>query len=141
MSVIRAIGRRLALAALFVFALSFSVVRSDELADFHAAVEQATADYRAARATLETSSQAETAAAVNRFRQAWQSLNDRFGTHRPAAFADDEEFVTTFMLVDTRLIGVLLTIDMGNRDAARDGLAPIEETLAQLRARSAPTER
>jgi hypothetical protein len=141
MSLIRAIGRRLALAALFVFALSFSVVRSDELADFHAAVEQATADYRAARATLETSSQAETAAAVNRFRQAWQSLNDRFGGHRPAAFADDEEFVTTFMLVDTRLIGVLLTIDMGNRDAARDGLAPIEQTLAQLRARSMPAER
>ena len=141
MSLVRAIGRRLALAAVFVFALSFSVVRSDELADFHAAVEQATADYRAARATLETSSQAETAAAVNRFRQAWQSLNDRFGTHRPAAFADDEEFVTTFMLVDTRLIGVLLTIDMGNRDAARNGLVSIEQTLAQLSARSAPAER
>jgi hypothetical protein len=139
MSLIRAIGRRLALAAMFVFALSFSVVRSDELADFHAAVEQATADYRAARATLETSSQAETAAAVNRFRQAWQSLNDRFGTHRPAAFADDQDFVTTFMLIDMRLIGVLLTIDMGNRDAARDGLASIEQTLAQLSARSAPT--
>jgi hypothetical protein len=141
MFLIRAIGRRLALAALFVFALSFSAVRSDELADFHAAVEQATADYRAARATLESSSQAETAAAVNRFRQAWQSLNDRFGAHRPAAFADDQDFVTTFMLVDMRLIGVLLTIDMGNRDAARDGLAPIEATLAQLRARSAPAAR
>jgi hypothetical protein len=141
MSLIRAIGRRLALAAVLVFALSFSVVRSDELADFHAAVEQATADYRAARATLETSSQAETAAAVNRFRQAWQSLNDRFGAHRPAAFADDQDFVTTFMLVDMRLIGVLLTIDLGNRDAARDGLVPIEQTLAQLRARSMPAER
>jgi hypothetical protein len=140
MSVLHAIGRRLALATVFVFALSFAVVRSDELADFHAAVEQATADYRAARATLETSSQAETAAAVNRFRQAWQSLNDRFGAHRPAAFADDQDFGATFMLVDMRLIGVLLTIDMGNRDAARDGLAPIEQTLAQLRARSMPAQ-
>jgi hypothetical protein len=140
MSLIHAIGRRLALAAVFVFALSFSVVRSDELADFHAAVEQATVDFRAARATLETSSQAETAAAVNRFRQAWQSLNERFGQHRPAAFADDQDFVTTFMLVDMRLIGVLLTIDMGNRDAAREGLAPIEQTLAELRARSMPAQ-
>jgi hypothetical protein len=42
------------------------------------------------------------------------------------------------MLVDMRLVGVLLVIDMGNRDAARDGLAPIEETLSQLSARSAP---
>lgn len=41
-----AIGRRLVLAALFVLALSPSV-RSDELADFHAAVEEAAAEYRA----------------------------------------------------------------------------------------------
>jgi hypothetical protein len=141
MPLIRAIGRRLVLAALFVFALSFSVVRSDELGDFHAAVEEAATEYRAARATLETSGQAETTAAVNRFRQAWQSINDRFGTHRPAAFADDEEFVATFMLIDMRIIGVLLTIDMGNRDAAREGLAPIEQTLAQLSARSEPAAR
>jgi hypothetical protein len=44
------------------------------------------------------------------------------------------------MLVDMRLIGVLLTIDMGNRDAAREGLAPIEQTLAELRARSMPAQ-
>jgi hypothetical protein len=42
------------------------------------------------------------------------------------------------MMVDMRLIGVLLTIELGNRDAAREGLRPIGETLAQLSARSAP---
>jgi hypothetical protein len=137
----RAIGRRLALAALFVFALSLSV-RSDELVDFHAAVELAAAEYRAAMTTLETSGQQETAAAVQRFRQTWQALNERFtGEHRPAPFADDEQYPTMFMQVDVRLVGVLLTIDMGNRDAARSGLAPIQETLAQLSARSAPTSR
>jgi hypothetical protein len=138
MSLAAAIARRLALATLLVFALSFSAVRSDELADFHAAVEDAAAEYRAAQTTLETSSQADTTAAVNRFRQAWQSINDRFGANRPAAFADDADFVTTFMMVDMRLIGVLLTIELGNRDAAREGLRPIGETLAQLSARSAP---
>jgi len=138
MSLVAAVARRLVLASLLVFALSFSVARSDELAEFHVAVEQATTDYRAALAILETSSQADTTAAVNRFRQAWQSINDRFGANRPAAFADDADFVTTFMMVDMRLIGVLLTIELGNRDAARDGLRPIGETLAQLSARSAP---
>jgi hypothetical protein len=52
MSFVSAIGRRLVLAALLVLALSLSV-RSDELADFHAAVEEAAAKYRAAMATLD----------------------------------------------------------------------------------------
>jgi hypothetical protein len=46
-----------------------------------------------------------------------------------------------FMLVDTQLVGVLLVIDMGSRDAARNGLAPVGATLAQLSARSAPISR
>ncbi len=128
------------LAALFVLALAMPA-RGEELADFHAAVEQATAEYRVAKATLETRGQAETAAAVHRFRDAWQGINERFGKNRPAAFADDEQYDSMFMLVDMRLVGVLLVIDMGNRDAARDGLAPIEETLSRLSARSAPAGR
>ena len=141
MSFARALERRLVLATLFVFALSLSV-RSDELAEFHAAVELAAAEHRAAMDTLETSSQQETAAAVQRFRRTWQALNERFtGKHRPAPFADDEQYPTMFMQVDVRLVGVLLTIDMGNRDAARSGLAPIQETLAQLSVRSAPASR
>jgi hypothetical protein len=140
MSFVRAIGRRLALAALFVLALSLSV-RSDDLADFHTAVEEATSEYRVAMSTLETSGQRETSAAVQRFRQAWQSLNERFVKPPPAPFADDPDYPTMFMQVDVQLIGVLLTIDMGNRDAARNGLAPIGETLARLSARSAPEAR
>ena len=140
MSIPRAIGHRLALATVLVLALSLSV-RGDELADFHAAVEQATAEYRVAMATLETRSQEETAAAVQRFRQSWQAINERFTKNRPAPFADDETYPTMFMLVDTQLVGVLLVIDMGNRDAARNGLAPVGTTLAQLSARSAPIPR
>jgi hypothetical protein len=137
MSFVSAIGRRLGLSALLALALSLSG-RADELADFHAAVEEATAEYRVAMAILETSSQSETSAAVQRFRQSWQSLNARFVKPAPAPFADDPDYPTMFMQVDVQLIGVLLTIDMGNRDAARNGLVPIGETLARLSARSAP---
>jgi hypothetical protein len=140
MSFVSAVGRRLAMAALLVPALSLSV-RSDELADFHRAVEEATAEYRVALATLETSGQAETSAAVQRFRQAWQSLNERFVKPRPAPFSDDPDYPTMFMQVDVQLVGVLLTIDMGNRDAARNGLSPIGETLSRLSTRSAPGTR
>lgn len=140
MSLARAIGRRLVLAALFVLALSLSV-RSDELAEFHAAVEQAAAEHRVAMEALETSGQQETAAAVQRLRQVWQAINARFVSPPPAPFANDEKYPTMFMLVDTQLVGVLLVIEMGNRDAARDGLAPVGATLAQLSARSAPISR
>jgi hypothetical protein len=131
---------RAALAALFVLALS-APGRAGEPADFHAAVEQASKQYRIAMETLETQGQAETAAAVQRFRESWHAISDQFGKNRPPAFAGDEQYGTMFMLIDTRVIGVLLAIDLGNRDAARDGLAPIQETLSDLSARSAPAAR
>src|SRR5215472_15707881 len=134
---LRALGGRPVPAVLCVLALALPA-RGDDLADFHAMVEQASAQYRVAVTTLETQGQPETAAAVHRLRQSWQSITERFAQNRPAAFADDKEFSTMFMVVDIRLFGVLLVIDMGNREAARNALAPVEETLSRLSARSAP---
>jgi hypothetical protein len=128
------------LAALLVLALSVPG-RADDLADFHAAVTQASEQYRVAMETLETQSQAETAAAVQRFRASWHAISDRFGKSRPEPFVGDEQYGTMFMLIDTRVIGVLLAIDLGSRDAARSGLAPIRETLSDLSTRSAPAAR
>jgi hypothetical protein len=104
----------------------------DELADFQAAVAQASAQYRAAMTTLETRGREETSAAVQRFRQAWQIVIDRRGSTRPAAFADAEQYAGMLMQVDARIVGALIVIDIGSRDAARDALAPIAETLSQL---------
>jgi hypothetical protein len=125
------------LAALLVQWLALPA-KADELADFHAAVVQASAQYRAAMSILEASGREETSAAVQRFRQTWQAVIDRFAANPPAAFADDDQYAGMFMLVDTRIVGALIVIDIGSREAARDALAPIAETLSQLRARSAP---
>ena len=144
MSLVRAARRRSCalLIALCLQALALSVpAPADDLADLHTAVEQASAQYRVAMATLETRGREETTAAVQQFRQAWQSIIDRFGVNRPAAFANDEHYSGMFMQVDMRLVGALIVIDIGSREAARDALAPIQETLAQLSARSAPTSR
>jgi len=134
---LRAFGCRLVPAALCALTLA-QLARTDELADFHGMVEQASAQYRLAMTTLETQGQQETAAAVHRLWEAWQSIADRFGKNRPAAFADDEQYSAMFTTIDMRLVGILLVIDMGNREAARNALAPIEETLSRLSARSAP---
>jgi hypothetical protein len=40
--------------------------------------------------------------------------------------------------VDVSLVGVLLVIELGNRDGARSALSSIEDTLTRLAARSAP---
>jgi hypothetical protein len=104
----------------------------DELADFQAAVAQASAQYGVAMTTLETRSREETSAAVQRFRQAWQIVIDRRGSTRPTGFADADQYAGLFMQVDARIVGALIVIDIGSRDAARDALAPIAETLSQL---------
>lgn len=111
---------------------------ADELADFHAAVELAASEYHAALHTLDTRGREETAAAVSRFRQSWQVVIDRYADHRPEALADDQTLAATFMQVDARIVGALIVIDIGSREAARGALGPIAETLAGLSARSAP---
>jgi hypothetical protein len=133
---------RVLIAVLFLaVVIPASPVRADELADFRAAVDEASAEYRLTLRILETRGQDETAAAVHRLRAAWQAIGERFGAHRPAPFADDENFGAMFMQVDVSLVGVLLVIDLGNRDGARAALAPIGEALATLSARSAPPVR
>ncbi len=128
-----------ALAAVLLSCLLLSVAgRADDLADFHTAVEHAAGQYRVALQTLETRGREETAAAVHRFRAAWQDVIDRFEKNPPDALRGDEQYAGTFMQIDMRIVGALLVIDMGSREAARDALAPIAETLARLGERSAP---
>jgi hypothetical protein len=123
-------------ALLLALTMLAPAAAADELADFHAAVGDATDAYNQAMVTLETRGQAETATAVHRLRASWQAIGERFAAQRPAAFADDENFGAMFMQVDMSLVGVLLVIDLGNRDGARAALTPVGETLAKLSARS-----
>jgi HAMP domain-containing protein len=109
--------------------------QADELADFHAALERALDQYHFAMSVLETGSQEQTAAEVGRLRQVWQAIAERFGAQRPAAFDNDDNYRGIFMQNDLGLVGVLLIIDHGNRDAA---LVAIGDSLTQLAARSAP---
>jgi hypothetical protein len=117
---------------------------ADQLADFHAAVAQASAQYRLAMTTLDTRGREETSAAVQRFRETWQVVIDRHASNRPAATAataDNDDYDGMFMQVDARIVGALIVIDIGSREAARDALAPIAETLSRLRTRSEPPAR
>jgi hypothetical protein len=125
--------------AVLLLALAWSAPsRADEQTDFRAALAAATAQYRIAMSTLEHSSQEQMAVEVGRFREAWQAVIDRAGSNRPVAYATTEQFFGMLMQIDTRIVGTLLVIDIGNREAARNSLAPIEEILLRMQDGAAP---
>lgn len=103
---------------------------------FDAAVERAAAQYRIAMQTLETGGREQTEAEVSAFREAWGDIIERFGKDRPSAFADDDTYASTLLDIDVRLLGALLVINIGSREAAREALKPIGETLARLQERA-----
>jgi len=113
---------------------------ADDLEDFVAALEQAQLQYQIALRTLESSGREQTAAEVRLFRQAWQQVIARLDSNRPAQLEGDESYAATMTRIDASLVGALIVIDIGSRDAARSALAPIGETLAKLRERTTPPQ-
>jgi hypothetical protein len=121
-----------------ILAASPVVAGADDLTDITAAVERAELQYRIALRTLESAGRDETAAEVRLLRQTWQDVIARLDSQRPAQFEGDESYAAIMTEVDAAMVGVLLVINMGNREAARAALATIGEKLARLRERATP---
>lgn len=129
-----AIARTILLALLLAAPLPAS---ADSLGDFAAAVERAELQYRITLRTLETSGRDETAAQVGLFREAWQNVIAQLDNNRPAEFEGDESYAATMTQVDAQLVGIMIVIDIGSRDAARAALTPVGDALTKLRERAA----
>ena len=119
-----------------LLAIGHGHAAADDRSEFRAAMEQASVQYHIALRTLEVDGREQTATEVRRFREAWQDIVERFGKNPP--FATDDAYAATLMEIDVRLLGALLVIDLGSRDAAREALKPVGETLEQLWDRSGP---
>jgi hypothetical protein len=109
---------------------------ADERAELQAAFRVATAQYQVALKTLETRGREETANEVSRLREAFQAIIAKFDANR-AASGRDQEYAGLLMQLDTSIIGVMLVVDFGSREAARDALVPIGRSLSELAARAA----
>ena len=107
---------------------------ADERSELEAAFKLASAQYQVALKTLETRSREETAAEVHRLREAFQAVIQQVDANR-AALALDPDYDGMLMQLDVSMVGVMLVIDFGSREAARDALAPIGQHLADLQAR------
>jgi hypothetical protein len=116
-----------------------SAARADERADLKAAFALASAQYQVALNTLETRGREETAAEVSRLREAFHAVMERFNASQSGLGFEPDD-AATLMQLDVSIVGVLLVIDFGSREAARDALMPIGHRLKELAARAALRE-
>jgi hypothetical protein len=112
---------------------------ADERSELAAAFKLANAQYQVALKTLETRGREETAAEVHRLREAFQAVIQQVDTNR-AALGLDTDYDGMLLQLDVSMVGVMLVIDFGSREAARDVLTPIGQSLAELQARAALRE-
>ena len=112
---------------------------ADERADLQAAFRLAIAQYQVALKTLETRGREETAAEVSRLREAFHAVIEQINANGDALRADPD-LAGSLMQLDVSIVGVLLVIDFGSREAAREALLPVGQSLSELRARAAPRE-
>jgi len=112
-----------------------SAAGADERAELEAAFKLASAQYQVALKTLETRGREETSAEVGRLRETFQAVIQQFDANR-VALGLDQDYAGMLMQLDVSIVGVMLVIDFGSREAARDALTPIGESLAELGARA-----
>ena len=123
----------IARAALIALALVTSAARADDLADFNAAVESASAHNRVAIGYLRTGNLDLALLEIDRLREAWGAFERRFAGKRPAAFEGVVLYGTLFTGMHARLVAVDLMITMGKPDAVRQSLEAIRGDLYDLR--------
>jgi hypothetical protein len=107
--------------------------KADDLADFNAAIESASAHNRVAIGYLRTGNEDLASLEIDRLRDAWIRLTERFSGHRPDVFANNQLYGRLFTAVSARLVGADLMLKTGRFDAARTSLDAIRGDLYELR--------
>ena len=103
---------------------------ADDLADFNAAVEAASAHNRVAIEYLRNGNADLAALELDRMREAWTKIGER---KRPAVFAGDPLYTTVMTDIATRLVTADLMLNLGRPENARQALLGIRKDLHDLR--------
>jgi len=119
--------------ACLVLALSGSVVRADDLADFNMAVEAVSAHNRVAISYLRTGNADLASLEIDRLRDSWSRLSERFSGKRPPAFDGNVLYGRLFTAVSARLVGADIMLKTGRLDSARAALNSVRGDLYDLR--------
>jgi hypothetical protein len=119
--------------ACFVVVLSGYAASADDLADFNAALESASSHNRVAIGYLRTGNADLAALEIDRLRDSWTRLVERFSGKRPEALNGNQLYGNLFTVVSARLVGADLMLKTGRLDAARNSLDAIRGDLYDLR--------
>jgi hypothetical protein len=106
---------------------------ADDLADFNAAVEAASAHNRVAIGYLRTGNADLASLEIDRLRNDWTGLTQRFSGNRPSVFDGNTLYSKLFTGVSARLVGADIMLKTGRLDAARDALNGVRSDLYDLR--------
>lgn len=120
-------------ALALMLALGAGAAFGDDLADFNTAVERAASHNRVADGYLRTGNVDLASLELDRLRDAWGALTQRFGGQRPAAFKDATLYTTTLLKISTGLVGADMMLKSGRMDAARASLDGMRRDLYELR--------
>ncbi|MGA2565402.1 MAG: hypothetical protein ABSF41_01090 [Pseudolabrys sp.] len=125
----------LARTAILIFALlaGSGLAVAGELSDFNAAVEKAESHNRVAIGYLRTGNADLAEIEIDRLRDAWSALQQRFAGNRPHVFDGVERYGLLWTGVGMRLVTVDLMLKSGHTDAARQSLEAIRGDLYDLR--------
>jgi hypothetical protein len=103
-----------------IFALAgASAARADDLADFNAAVEAASAHNRVAIEYLRNGNADLAAIELDHLREAWAKVGER---KRPTVFAGDPLYTMVMTDIATRLVTADLMLNTGRTENARQTL-------------------
>jgi hypothetical protein len=119
--------------ACLVFALLCGNAHADDLGDFNAAVETVSAHNRVAIGYLRTGNTDLASLEIDRLRDSWRRLTERFSGKPPQALDGNPLYGKLFTGVSARLVGADIMLKTGRLDAARDSLSAIRGDLYDLR--------
>jgi hypothetical protein len=122
---------RAAVLGLALFAAG--AARADDLADFNAAVERASAHNRVALGYLRTGNLDLASLEFDRLRAAWGKVSESMAGKRPKIFDGNPLYVTVMTDIATQLVAADMMLNSGRPQVMRQALVSIRDDLYNLR--------
>jgi hypothetical protein len=121
------------IACLLAALLSPLTATAGDLADFKAALEEVSSYNRVAIGYLRTGNADLASLELDRMRDSWGRVTQRFAGNRPSAFAGNALYGSLFTVVSTHLVGADIMLKSGRLNEARNALLAVRGEFYELR--------
>jgi hypothetical protein len=125
--------RAFGMAASVALLAGLGTARADDLALFHAAMEDVASHNRVAIGYLRNENFDLALVELERMKDSWGAFAEKFGGNRPAPFGDSQLYVNMLVDVPTRIVTALIMINFGRPQIATNSLEAIREEMSAVR--------